>query len=585
MKYFIFTLCLFPFISMSQEETLPIHLTDEERAILPTYAFSSETSRGITTPPQGSIRTMGEWEEIEYLLITWVPNYSRTLTDIVRASVEECKVLIITNNPTSVANTLSSEGIGLSQIEFVERNYNTIWIRDYAANSVYKDWNDSLILVDWIYNRPRPLDDEAAEAYATQLDIPLYQMTESPTDIVGTGGNFMSDGFGTGFASMLIMDENGPGNNFGTSPKSEAQVDQVFEDFLGISRYIKMENLPYDEIHHIDMHMKLLDEETLLVSEYPEGVADGPQIEANLQYVLTNFNSVYGTPYRVIRIPAPPSSSGLYPDQNGYYRTYANQVFVNNTVLVPFYREEYDTIAQRILEEAMPGYTIVGINVDGDDGETLISQGGAIHCITHAVGVQDPMIISHQRHRDTEETEVNYNIEAYLSHRSGIESAQLYFTTEENGSYQSVEMSSIGDDNWAAEIPAQSAGTTVFYYIKATSNSGKTQTRPMPAPEGHWAFDVLGESVASLSEEEISFDPIYPNPASSITAIPVNSLPNEFGTIELIDAQGRVVSSIYKGFFNQNNTYFFNASLFSKGVYTVSIQSDQRVVNQRVVIE
>lgn len=39
---------------------------------------------------------------------------------------------------------------------------------------------------------------------------------------------------------------------------------------MGIDRYIKMDELPYDGIHHIDMHMKLLDEETLLVGEYPQ---------------------------------------------------------------------------------------------------------------------------------------------------------------------------------------------------------------------------------------------------------------------------------------------------------------------------
>lgn len=36
---------------------------------------------------------------------------------------------------------------------------------------------------------------------------------------------------------------------------------------MGIERYIKMQTLPYDGIHHIDMHMKLLDEETLLVGQ------------------------------------------------------------------------------------------------------------------------------------------------------------------------------------------------------------------------------------------------------------------------------------------------------------------------------
>ncbi|MFN8165148.1 MAG: agmatine deiminase family protein [Bacteroidia bacterium] len=106
-----------------------------------------------------------------------------------------------------------------------------------------------------------------------------------------------------------------------------------------------METLPYDDIHHIDMHIKLLDEETLLVGEYPQGIADGPQIEANLQYVLSNFNSVFGTPYKVIRIPMPPDASNSYPNVGGDYRTYTNSVFVNNTIILPTYSQQYDTTA------------------------------------------------------------------------------------------------------------------------------------------------------------------------------------------------------------------------------------------------
>lgn len=59
--------------------------------------------------------------------------------------------------------------------------------------------------------------------------------------------------------------------------------------FMGIERYAKMEKLPYDGIHHIDMHMKLLDEETLLVGEYPAGIANGPQIEANINMCYPIF--------------------------------------------------------------------------------------------------------------------------------------------------------------------------------------------------------------------------------------------------------------------------------------------------------
>ena len=125
-----------------------------------------------------------------------------------------------------------------------------------------------------------------------------------------------------------------------------------------------MEELPFDAIHHIDMHMKLLNDK-LLVAEYPEGLSDGPQIEENLQYILDNFTTKYGT-FKVIRIPSP-LHKGLiqvstYNQTDGYYRTYTNSVFVNKTVLFHF-REEYDTIAQRIYEEALPGYNIVGIDV------------------------------------------------------------------------------------------------------------------------------------------------------------------------------------------------------------------------------
>jgi hypothetical protein len=346
-----------------------------------------------------------------------------------------------------------------------------------------------------------------------------------------------------------------------------------------------MTNLPYDDIHHIDMHMKLLDEETLLVSEYPTGVADGPQIEANLQYVLNNYMSVYGTPYKVIRIPAPPSTSGLYPDNGGYYRTYANQVIINNTVLVPFYREEYDTIAQRILEEAKPGYNIVGINVDAASGEQLIAAGGAIHCITHSIGVQDPLIISHQRLEDTNDNLNDYVVEAYISHRSGIESASLFYKVGAAGTYQEVAMNNVSGEDWQGLIPAQQGEVDIYYYIQATANSGKVGNRPMPAPDGYWKFTVFEDATSSITTDELNIPSIYPNPASAITVIPFVGRVGEFGKIQLIDAAGRVVSTIHEGefAFGEQN-FFIDASNFANGTYTVKYNSNYRSENQRIII-
>lgn len=586
MKHIILlsTLLILSFNSLAQDP-LPIWITEEEQEQMNTYTFSSNDGiRGITTPPDGNLRNMAEWEQIEYLLVTWVPNFSATLTNIVASSVQECKVLIISDNPGSVQNTLTNSGVSLDSIEILQRNYNTIWIRDYAANSVYKDWNDSLILVDWIYNRPRPLDNESPEAVANELNIPLYQMTEAPTDLVGTGGNWMSDGFGTGFSSMLIVDENEPGNNFGVSGKSVQDIENIFEDFMGIDTYIKMDNLDYDAIDHIDMHMKLLDEETILVSEYPDGVADGPQIEANIQYVLDNYTSVYGTPYKIINIPAPPSTSGLYPDANGYYRTYTNSVFVNNTVLVPFYREEYDTIAQRIYEEALPGYNIVGVNVDGENGEQLIAWGGAIHCITHSIGVQDPLIISHQPLSNTYDNINPYEVSAYVSHRSGIENVTLYYSVE-NGPFQSISMNNNSGEDWQALIPAQNGEVDIRYYIEAEAVNGKVSNRPMPAPDGFWKFTVYEEGAASVNEENIAQASIYPNPAKSITVIPVSTVGDEKGELTMLDATGRVVEVIHSGaFLAGEQNFFIDAANFAQGTYTVQLTTNKRVVGQTLVI-
>ena len=63
------------------------------------------------------------------------------------------------------------------------------------------------------------------------------------------------------------------------------------------------------------------------MSEYPQGIADGPQIEANLQYILNDLKTPFGEKYKVVRIPAPADFEGEYPDsQSGDYFRYGSEV-------------------------------------------------------------------------------------------------------------------------------------------------------------------------------------------------------------------------------------------------------------------
>ena len=568
---------------------LPKGMTEHEKLIMEDY-LQSFNDKGITTPPPFSnIRTAAEWEEVQALVITWTGQYNSIHSQIVDAAQEECLVIIHCNDSNSVKSTLSGNGVPDVNIDYIEVGYNSVWIRDYGANTMYNNYVEDLFLVDWMYNRPRPLDDVIPDSYAAHLGIDLYSMTASPNNIMGTGGNWMSDGEGIGFSSELILDENDGNGPYALSypDHTEAELDQLMLDWMGINEYIKMTVLPYDDIHHIDMHMKIIDEQTLVVGKYPTGEADGPQIEANLQYVLDNFTTKFGTPFEVYRVDQPPSTSGLYPDNGGYYRTYANQTFVNNTILLPTYREEYDTAAIAILESAMPGYNIVSIDVD-NSGQNLISAGGAIHCITHTVGVNDPIYISHQKLEDTNDDVNPYQATAFVKHKDGITGASIWYKTSIGGAYTEVAMTNTSGDDWSGLIPAQPAGTTVYYYIEGTAVGGKQVTHPIPAPAGYHTFEVTGggSGGASIDENPIELLDIYPNPASEITVIPVHSNHNVNCSISLTNMLGEVVEVIYTGPLAQGDKNFFiDASIHAAGMYQVMVQMDDYKTYKKLVIQ
>ncbi len=531
------------------EEILPRFMTEAEKLKLESYTFSSSSKSTASPPPFENLRTMAEWEEIQALTITW-RSFPNILKEITRAAKEETTVIIFSENPASTENYLMGNAAGgplnnMENVQIVDAESNSIWIRDYGANTVYGNRVDTLVLVDWIYNRPRPDDDVIPEVLANELGLELYTTTEEPNDLVNTGGNFMSDGQGTGFASALILEENEAGNPYNVSVKSEEEIDDIMNQFQGIEPYIKMTPLPYDIINHIDMHMKLLDEKTLLVGSYPEGIADGPQINANIDFVLNNYLNHFGEPYDVIRIPMPDSPSGLWPDDNppGYYRTYTNGVFVNKTFIYPSYREEYDTTAARIYQELLPGYTLVPIDCDNSNSN-IISLAGAIHCITHSVGVNDPLLIVHNPLDDTEDSVNPYNVVATIEHRSGVESAELFWRLQGEDEFSSVAMNDAQGTNWQALIPAQNPGSIIEYYVSAMATNGKTQVRPMVAPEGTWEFEVLGTVTSVEKNDLIKLNPVYPNPASDLVSIPIVVKRPMSVTIYLTDITGKIVRTL-----------------------------------------
>ncbi len=544
---------------------------------------------GITDPPDFDVRPMAEWEEIQSLIITWA-GFNSINKNIARYAKEECEVIILTDNPSSTQNYLMGNSGGgplnnMDNITLIDSNYDSIWGRDYGGNTCYKNDVEEPILVDWIYNRVRPNDDVTPALIANYKGIDLYETTEPPYDMMATGGNFMSDGVHTAFSSELILDENQGGffNGLNHPTHTEEEIDDIVEQFMGIENYIKMDNLPYDLIHHIDMHMKILNEETIVVGQYPTGVSDGPQIEANIDYVLSNFTTSFGTPYKVERVIQPPES-GDYPGGpfgNGDYRTYTNLVFVNKTVIVPVYEAQFDNQALETLTELLPGYNIETINCNN-----IIPLSGAIHCITKAVGVDDPLWIGHDPVDDTFVELEDQTIQAIVKHKDGIEAVKLFYKTDLAGSYTEIPMTLVDADEsiYEATIPGQLFGTQVFYYINGEATTGKTINRPMPAPEGYFSFEFIGTVGLSELDQDV-FESIYPNPANAITVVPLNIPSALSGRLYVVNSLGQLIEELHNGSFSPGlQKYFLNAANYSTGVYNVIFESDGYVSTQKLVV-
>jgi hypothetical protein len=327
--------------------------------------------------------------------------------------------------------------------------------------------------------------------------------------------------------------------------------------------------------------MKLLDEETLLVGQYPPGVADGPQIEANLQYILNNFQTCFGRPYKVVRIPMPPEN-GQYPPQ-GDYRTYTNSMIINKTVIIPTYEFQYDTTAFRIYHEAMPGYKIVGIN-----SNAIIPSLGTIHCIVKEVGVKDPVFISHAKMDSVVATADPIEIEAAIKTKSGIAEAYVYWTSDTTAGFNSTVMNFITGDTASALIPAQVNGTEIFYYISATSNSGRTIAKPIVAPDGFYSFIV--ENSVTRADENNLFDEFilfqnYPNPFNPGTNIGYRISNSGFVRLKVYDVLGNEILTLVDEYKSAGiHEIEFNVSGLPSGVYFYKLMAGSLIQTRKMIL-
>ncbi len=541
----------------------------------------------ITQPPSFSVRSMAEWEELEAIAVTWDLDYSfgkkKVIADIISHAKEEVQVLIFCagKNFSNIIGRvkLDLQDLGFSDFDnliFNETDFDErVWIRDFGAHTIYKNDVESRFLIDWLYpSQFENADEKVPSSMSSFYQTDLFATTTAPYDLRFDGGNLLTDGLGMAITSTHIYDDN---------IYDESTIDWIMGEFLGFENFIKLQKLPYNEIHHVDMHMRLLDEETILVGEFPEGVADGPQIEENLDYLISNFKTSFGTDFKIHRIPMPADENGQFADENGAcskkgmgcYYTYTNAFFINELILVPIYFDGngMDEIALKKWEELMPGYKIVGI-----DCSEIIKEYGAIHCVTKEIGVAEPLRIIHKKLESACENEP-IKIEARLQHKSDMKAAQVFYSVNENANFDAVDMTRTNGENWEVELPAFSAGTKISYYINATANNGKTINRPMVGERGPWKIEVDCKSVSTKNKILSNKFKIFPNPTKK--AFQIETGLNAKSKVTIFDYSGKAILNLEEYDFQSK----INTSNLSNGIYLVKIDFNKNSIYKKMIIK
>ncbi len=543
-------------------QELPIWLTASEA-----QQKSSNQKFSETPPPSKPVRTIAEYEKVSSVLLRWGTGYEAMYREIIRSIQNECRVDLIVKDSAqlmSAKSNLTSNGIMLTNVNFLLWNTNSIWIRDYGPWGII----DSLFthgIIDFIYNRPRQLDDAIPDSVGKNEKRLVYA-----PGLAHPGGNFMADGFGSAFTSTLIYDEN---------PQwTKHQIDSLMFVYLGIKKLHVVPRLVNEYTGHIDMWMKLLDERTLLVAEYPQGHSENLRIEDNVN-IIRGLKNSFGEQYRIIRIPQPSTTQG------GVYRSYTNALFVNKTVLVPTYSgyDSLNAIALQIWKTALPNYTVVGV-----DCSQVILSGGAIHCIAMGVPSDHNILISHTPLPDTVRKRTGIVVAAEVRSKT-LSTVDLYYRLD-NNSFQSLAMQSFGKDSFTVSLP-QLNGSRIEYYISAIDGID-TLTCPRYAEKTFYTSIIFTPTHAEINASaptSILLSQNYQNPvrAGEPTVITFNVRNNKNkndATLNIYDMFGRLIKS--NKIINPMNeeTVVLSTTGMIPGVYLYSLVCGKEFQTRKMII-
>lgn len=523
-----------------------------------------------TNPPEAPIINIAEFQPMQGVLVRYPFGIPVSLIAAMSQIVTVTTSISSANQQTTVENIYRSNGVNMNNVDFVIANTDSYWTRDYGPWIII-DGNDEFGVVDFIYNRPRPNDDAHAASMANFLNINYFSM-----DFVQTGGNYMTDGYGTAASTDLALTEN--------EDMTTAEIENMTHDFLGIDTYHFTADPLDDYIAHIDCWGKYLAVDKVMIGQVPASDYRYSQFEAIADW-FANTTTPWGNKYRVYRVFTPGGMNTTTP--------YTNCLILNDHVFLPQTGSSYDQDAIEAYQAAMPGYTIVPIM---ESSSTPWENTDALHCRTHEIADLGMLLIRHYPICGQQAYYPQFTIQADITALSGqaLESDSIliyYKINQEN--WQNRPMHAVGGKTWEGTISGITDSCGISYYIFAKDYSLRREKHPYIGEYDPHFFTVSApytppiiidddyeedDIYTQITDSQINNYKITPNPAHSFFHIYAAN----GESVSIYDASGKLISQ--NSFHSQKNMTV-DCSQWADGIYFILIKTKNgKTITDKILI-
>lgn len=314
------------------------------------------------------IKTIAEWSEQEYLILAlphkntdWKPyldDILKAYEEFIKAVIPFQKVLLIAPSKEDFTPFLS-----LDNVEFFICDTNDTWIRDYGPIGVVE--NNQLKAFDFTFNAwGNKFQSYLDNQVNTKLFLEKFKEKLEKIDLILEGGSMDFNGKG-----VMLTTSNCLLNSNRNYHLDKQKLDEKLKNIFGLEKIIWLENgfiQGDDTDHHIDTLARFIDEKTIAfcTCEDEKDIHYQPLKKMKEELLRTEFN--------LLELPLP---KPLFYDGRRLGATYANFVFINNALIVPFYKDKNDEIVAKRLSKVLPNREIIGV-----DARVFLRQNGSLHC-------------------------------------------------------------------------------------------------------------------------------------------------------------------------------------------------------------